>query len=94
MVNIQHVYDFCSQLKAHYGAGFRQQPMVRGIKIVGEYYTATGQLLEIAFTVYKNKVETRIYDSSRRLIFNDSSETNINQNTKVVGFIQRSINTY
>jgi hypothetical protein len=74
--------------------GLNQQQMARGVKITGEYYSHAGQLLSLVLTVYKNKIETRIYDSAKRLIFNDSSDVNINQNVKVINFIQNSVSNY
>jgi hypothetical protein len=94
MTNLQQVYEFCSVLKSRYGAGFTQNPMHRGLKIVGEYYTHSGQLLSLVLTVYQNKVETKIYDSAKRLIFNDSATGNINMNMRLIQFIQSSLVSY
>lgn len=94
MINMQHVYEFCNQLRMCYNAGFTQTPMYKGVKIVGEFYTHSGQLLSIVLTVYKNKIDVRIYDATKRLIFVDNITDNINMNSRLINFIQRSVMLY
>lgn len=94
MINPQHVFNFCTDLRTRYGAGFIQNPMPNGFKVMGEYYTYSGQVLTIALTVSSEKVEIKIYDSSKRLIFSNLSKENINMNERVINFIQKSVTAY
>lgn len=94
VINPQDVYLFVNSMRQNYNAGFIEQPLQNGVRLTGEYYTHSGQLLTITFAVTYAKVETKIYDSARRLIFNDSTTKNINHNTRLIQFIQRSINAY
>lgn len=91
MVNMQHVYEFCNYMRANYGAGFTQHPTMRGVKITGQYYTCTGQVISIILTVYQNKIEVRLYDASKRMIYNDNIKENITMNIRLNRFIQNTV---
>lgn len=94
MINPQDVYQFCEQMRFNYNAGFFQTPIHNGVKITGEYYTRSGQLLSMVITMYSNKVEIRVYDSAKRMIFTETTKGNINNNTRLLNFINHSINQY
>lgn len=91
MINIQHIIEFCKSMRSSYNACFRESKIQRGVKIAGEYYSYSGRLFSIMFNVYQNKVETRIYDSSKRLVFSDRYADNINTNARLIQFIQGSV---
>ena len=94
MVNPEHIYAFCNAMKVQYGAGFVEKPYAGSVKLLGEYYTQAGTVLSISLTVYSNKVEIRIYNHHKRLIFTDNCTININMNTRLIQFIQKSVLTY
>lgn len=94
MINPQHVFEYCNYLKLQYNAGFVQRPTHAGFKIIGEYYTHSGQLLSIEFSVFSDKVETRVYNASKRCIFNAKTTSDIRQFTRLDKFIQKSVVSY
>lgn len=90
MTNEQHVYEFCNNLKTSCGAAFQQVPMPNGVKITGEYLSYSGQPLSIMIDMYRSRVEIKVYDPFRRLIFNERFSGNINNNRKLRDFIEKS----
>jgi hypothetical protein len=94
MINQDHILQFCNTVRVQYGAGFTQQPTHNGFKVVGEYCTFSGQVLSIMIDVTRAKVEIKVYDAARRLIFSDSTTGNINNSPKVITFFQKSMTKY
>jgi hypothetical protein len=90
MMNLQHIHEFCNNMRSLYGAGFIQNPVVNGVKFVGEYLAVSGQVLSVIIDVYNNRGEIKIFDQAQRLIFNDKFTGNINNVTKISNFIQKS----
>jgi hypothetical protein len=94
MINQDHIVQFCNTVRAQYNAGFNQQPTHNGFKVVGEYCTFSGQVLSIMIDVALNRVEIKVYDAARRLIFSESTTGNINNNARTITFFQKSMTKY
>ena len=91
-VVLEQVMTFCNTMVSSYGAGFRHQALGNGIKIIGEYPTFTGEIYSVIINAYPQRVDISIYDTMRRKVYTDSMRTNINERTKLINFINKSVN--
>lgn len=94
MDTLRQVYELCQRMMQDFSAGFREARSQTEVKISGEYYARSGQVLSIVFTVRKSKVITKIYDASHRLIFQGETSDNINFNERLIRFLQTSVTSY
>lgn len=89
MVNIKEVSTFCNMVSTNFGARFNTQRTLKGLNVVGEFYTRTGQLVTLMLDVDQNAVKTKVYNPQRRLIYNDSTK-NIMSNNALMVFLQKT----
>lgn len=90
MINPQHIYDFCARMKQYYGAVFVERQTPKGFEISGEYYSRAGRAYYLTLSIYSNRVQIRIKDASKRVVFTDNCTTNINMNGRLHEFIRGS----
>lgn len=91
MITVQQVNTFCGQMKITYGANFRYKQVSTGMKVIGEYYTSMGQLMSIQMDVNPHRIEIKIYDNAKRLVYSDRITDNICYNQKLLQFIQKNV---
>jgi len=91
MINLDHIKSFCDTLYRRFKIGFRQVPTPYGFQVLGEYLNKHGQVMYLVLDVYSKRVDVQIFDAMRRPVFAISTRGNINNNSNIFSFIQRSI---
>ena len=89
MVNLKEVSNFCTMVSHNFGARFNSTRTMRGVNVVGEFYTRTGQHITLMLDVDQNSIKTKVYNPQRRLIYNDSTKS-IMSNNALLGFLQKT----
>lgn len=93
MINPEHVHFFCDNLRRQFGIGFQKIPTQYGFKVIGEYLTRSGQVMSMVIDVYRSRVDVQIFDYTRRPVFTETTRGNINNNSKIYSYLQRSVNS-
>lgn len=89
MTNTKEVTAFCHLLSNNFGARFNSGRSATGISVVGEFYTRRGELITMMLDVSRTGVRSKVYNSQRRLIYNDTTKSIMN-NQALITFLQKT----